>query len=199
MWKIVNIPGNHEIATGNAICRWDVVTKSVYIVNSQVLLVFLNVSDFCTSFPNIVDHSSAYLWPTSFERSGHVVWKSWLFPCVQSSFRARCWVLMKPLQWSCVKLKLRTWLAARTAYLKLRPWHPASVEGYPAWDRFVQLTFEAYAWVLLHCGSPAKPRLLLTAVPHAVAVVRMGSPGTWTAHNTNNSGTCVRWGRWPHP
>ncbi len=48
--------------------------------NSQVLQVFLIVSDFCTSFPNLVDHRSAYLWPTSFERRGDVMWKSCLFP-----------------------------------------------------------------------------------------------------------------------
>ena len=43
--------------------------------------------------------------------------------------------------------------------------------------------FEAYARVLLHCGSPARPRLLLTMVPQVAAVVRMGSPGTRTTHN----------------
>ena len=32
VWKLVNISGNREIAAGNAICRWDVITKSVYIV-----------------------------------------------------------------------------------------------------------------------------------------------------------------------
>ncbi len=37
---------------------------------------------------------------------------------------------MKPLQRSCAKLKLRTGLATRTAYLKLRQQHPASVESY---------------------------------------------------------------------
>ncbi len=31
---------------------------------------------------------------------------------------------------------------------------------------------------LLHCGSPAEPRLLPTAVLQVAAVVRMGSPGT---------------------
>ena len=36
----------------------------------------------------------------------NVIWKSWLFPCAQSSFWARCWVLMKPLQRSYAKLKL---------------------------------------------------------------------------------------------
>ncbi len=60
----------------------------------------------------------------------NVMWKSWLFPCTQSSFQARCWVPMKPLQQSCVKLKLRTRLAARAAYLKLCPRHPASVKSY---------------------------------------------------------------------
>ncbi len=129
VWKLVNISGNHEIAAGNAICRWDVVTKSVYVVKITGPSCFLIVSDVCISFPNLVDHRSAYLWPTSFERRGDVVWKSWLFPCAQSSFRARCWVPMKPLQQSCVKLKLHTGLAARTAYLKPRPWHPASVES----------------------------------------------------------------------
>ena len=37
---------------------------------------------------------------------------------------------MKPLQQSCAKLKLRTGLATRAAYLKLRPQHPASVKSY---------------------------------------------------------------------
>ncbi len=97
--------------------------------NSKVLRVFLIVSDFCTSFPNLVNHRSAYLWPTSFERQGDVVWKSCLFPRTQSSFRARCWVPMKQLQRSCAKLKLCTGLTTHAAYLKLRPWHPASVES----------------------------------------------------------------------
>ncbi len=97
--------------------------------NSKVLRVFLIVSDFCIPFPNLVDHRSAYLWPTSFERQGDVVWKSWLFPHTRSSFRARCWVPMKRLQRSCAKLKLCTGLATRAAYLKPRPRHPASVES----------------------------------------------------------------------
>ncbi len=42
--------------------------------NLQVLCVFLIVSDFCTPFPNLVNHRSAYLWPTSFERRGDVLW-----------------------------------------------------------------------------------------------------------------------------
>ncbi len=37
---------------------------------------------------------------------------------------------MKPLQQSCAKLKLRTGLATRATYLKLRPQHPVSVESY---------------------------------------------------------------------
>ncbi len=57
------------------------------------------------------------------------MWKSCLFPRVQSSFRARCWVLMKQLQWSCAKLKLCTGLTTHAAYLKPRPRHPASVES----------------------------------------------------------------------
>ncbi len=97
--------------------------------NSQVLRVFLIVSDFCTSFLNLVDHRSAYLWPTSFERQGDVVWKSCLFPRAQSSFRVRSWVPMKRLQQSCAKLKLCTGLATRAAYLKPCPRHPASVES----------------------------------------------------------------------
>ena len=32
VWKLVNISGNREIATGNVICRWDVIMKSVYVV-----------------------------------------------------------------------------------------------------------------------------------------------------------------------
>ncbi len=44
---------------------------------------------------------------------------------------------MKLLQWSCTKLKLHTGLAAQAAYLKPRPWHPASVKSYLAWDRSV--------------------------------------------------------------
>ncbi len=104
---------------------------------SQVLRVFLIVSDFCTPFPNLVNHRSAYLWPTSFERWGDVVWKSWLFPrACNPAFEARCWVLMKQFQRSCVKLKLCTELTARAAYKKQRPRHPASVESYLALDRF---------------------------------------------------------------
>ncbi len=50
-----------------------------------------------------------------------VMWKSWLFPCMRSSFWMRCWVPMKPLQRSCAKLKLHTRLTTHAAYLKLRP------------------------------------------------------------------------------
>ncbi len=37
--------------------------------------------------------------------------------------------------------------------------------------------------LLLHCGGPAKPRLLCTTVPHTAAVVWTGTTGTWPAHN----------------
>ncbi len=37
--------------------------------------------------------------------------------------------------------------------------------------------------LLLHCGGPAEPRLLLTAVPHIAAVVWTGTTGTRPAHN----------------
>ncbi len=38
--------------------------------------------------------------------------------------------------------------------------------------------------LLLHCGGPAKPRLLRTVVPHTAAVVWMGTTGTRPAHNS---------------
>ncbi len=37
--------------------------------------------------------------------------------------------------------------------------------------------------LLLHCGGPAEPILLRTAVPHTAAVVWMGTTGTQPAHN----------------
>ncbi len=48
--------------------------------------------------------------------------------------------------------------------------------------------------VLLHCSSPAEPRLLLTAVLQVAAVVRTGSPGTRTAHNTSDGADIVAGG-----
>ena len=99
---------------------WDQFTLQIH----RSFRVFLIVSDFCRSFPNLVNHRSAYLWPTSFERWGDVVWKSWLFPCVQCSFQMRRWVPMKLLQWSCVKLKLHTRLTPCVTYKKPWPWQP---------------------------------------------------------------------------
>ncbi len=84
-----------------------------------------------------------------------VVWKSWLFPRAQSSFRARCWVPMKRLQRSCAKLELCTGLTARAAYLKLRPRHPASVES----NRLRQ-DWVINVWsIRLSCYSTAAVRL----------------------------------------
>ncbi len=37
--------------------------------------------------------------------------------------------------------------------------------------------------LLLHCGGPAEPRLLCTAVPHTAVVVWTGTTGTQPAHN----------------
>ncbi len=37
--------------------------------------------------------------------------------------------------------------------------------------------------LLLHCGGPAEPRLLCTAVPHMAAVVWTGTTGTRPTHN----------------
>ncbi len=41
--------------------------------------------------------------------------------------------------------------------------------------------------LLLHCGGPAEPRLLRTAVPHIAAVVWTGTAGTRPAHNNINT------------
>ncbi len=86
------------------------------------------------------------------------MWKSCLFPRMQSSFRVRCWVPMKRLQQSCMKLKLCTGLATRAAYLKPRPQHPVSVESNSLRQEWVNkclkhmLEFDSTAAVQLSWG-----------------------------------------------
>ncbi len=51
--------------------------------------------------------------------------------------------------------------------------------------------------LLLHCGGPAEPRLLYTAVQHTAAVVWTGTTGTRPAHNrTQHMFLCYMYPVW---
>ena len=154
--------------------------------------VFLIVSDFCTLYPNLVDDRSAYLWPTSFERQGGCRMEELALPThaiqlsgeVLSTDEATSAELCKAEAAHRARNSCRLHKATTTT-----PWVCLKLLSLGQdWNKH----FWAYAWVLLHCGSPAEPRLLPTAVPQVVVVVRMGSPRTQTAHNKCEQQSCAR-------